>query len=142
MKHLKNEQGFTLIEAFISMVILSVGIFALYSMQVTGMQGNAKARLITGVSNASRDKIEKFLGKDFSHGDFTAGNHTENDVFPINTISWVVVDWDSDSIDNDADGKTDEFDERGVKSVQLTVQYSEKGVIKSSVIQFLKTEIL
>jgi prepilin-type N-terminal cleavage/methylation domain-containing protein len=142
MKILKSENGFTLLEALIAMVILSIGIFSLFSMQTTGIYGNAKAAAITNVSNATRDQIEKFLGTNFTHSNFDVGNHSINGVFPINTISWVVVDWSNDSVDNDNDTKTDEFDERGVKSVQLTIQYMDKGIIRNTSIQFLKTEIL
>ena len=142
MSIFKNERGFTLIEALISMVILSVGLFSLYSMQISSVRGNAKAGAITRVGNVSRAKIEKLLGLQFDESVFDAGDHLETGVFPIKTISWSVVDWDNDAVDNDNDGKIDEFDERGVKSIQLTVQYTEMGKMKSSSIQFLKTEIL
>jgi len=137
-----DDNGFTLIEVLIAMVVLSIGIFALFSMQANSVQGNANASAISEASNASCEKIEELLGIDFDDTIFDLGDHSEAGLFPINNISWSVTDWDSDSVDNDGDGKTDEFDERGVKSILLTVQYTDMGRTKSTSIQFLKTEIL
>ena len=137
-----DDNGFTLIEVLIAMVVLSIGIFALFSMQANSVLGNANASAISEARNASREKIEELLGIDFDETAFDAGDHTEAGVFPINNISLSVTDWDNDDVDNDGDGKTDEFDERGVKSILLTVQYTDMGRVKNTSIQFLKTEIL
>lgn len=100
---------------------------------------------MTIASNAARDQIETLIGKGFSDGDFTTGIHTGGAIVPpITSISWTVTDWSSDGIDNDIDtpiSKIDEFDERGVKSIQLTINYTDKGILKSNTTQFLKTEI-
>lgn len=142
----KGENGFTLIEVLIVMVVLGIGIFSLYSMQIRAIKGNAKAQAITAGSNTIRDTVEQMLGKDFNDGDFTvSGNpHQINTGLPapITLISWDVVDWSSDGADNDNDSRVDEFDERGVKSIQLTVRYNDFGVSNDIVINYLKTEIL
>lgn len=142
----KGENGFTLIEVLIVMVVLGIGIFSLYSMQIRAIKGNAKAQAITAGSNTIRDTVEQMLGKNFNDGDFTvSGNpHQINTGLPapITLISWDVVDWSSDGADNDNDSRVDEFDERGVKSIQLTVRYNDFGVSNDIVINYLKTEIL
>jgi prepilin-type N-terminal cleavage/methylation domain-containing protein len=53
--------GFTLIEVIIAMGILSVGIIAMYSMQVTGIQGNATASRITTEATWAADQVEKMV---------------------------------------------------------------------------------
>lgn len=138
---LNSNGGFTLIEAMVAMAILSVGILTLYTMQITGIKGNSKANVITVSSNAVRDQIETLLGRDFTDSDFSTGTHTVSGTPPIQAVNWTVTDWRSDGISNDGDVDVDEFDERGVKDVQLTVQYTERGVTKTTVVQFLKTEI-
>ncbi len=142
----KTDNGFTLIEVLIVMVVLGIGIFSLYSMQIRAIKGNAKAQAITAGSNTIRDTVEQMLGKDFNDSDFAvSGNpHQINSGLPapITLISWDVVDWSSDGADNDNDSRVDEFDERGVKSIQLTVRYTDFGISNDMVINYLKTEIL
>ncbi len=141
MTNIQNEEGFTLVETVIAVAVLAIGIIGLYSMNVTGIKGNATANVITESTNAVRDRIEQFLCDDFNDSVFDIGSHSESGVSPINSIQWTVTDWQSDGIDNDIDGQTDEFDERGVKSVQLNVQYTIRGVVKNNAVTFLKTEI-
>lgn len=136
-----SDQGFTLLEIIIAIAVLTIGILSLYSMQVSSLQGNAKANVITQSSNAVLDTIEKLFGKKFSDSDFSTGNHSRTTVPPINSINWTVTDWDNDGISNDGDTLIDEFDERGVKSIRLTIQYTDNGTIKNSTIHFLRTEI-
>ena len=143
MKTHQNNEGFTLIEAVIAIAVLSIGILALNTMQSTTIRGNAQAQAITEASNAARGRIEQFLLQDFDDPELDDGvAHTNVGISPITSIDWIVTDWITDGIDNDIDGRIDEFDERGVKSVQLTVQYTDMGIAKSSMLQFLKTEIL
>lgn len=141
MKILRSDKGISLIEVVISMAVLSIGIFSLYSMQIGAMQGNAKSLLITESANTARGKIEELLGKDYNDSAFDLGTHTETVDHPITSINWIVTSWRTDGVSNDGDTLIDEFDERGVKTVQLTVNYIDGGSAKTSTIHFLKAEI-
>ena len=59
------DDGFTLIEVLIAMVILTIGIFALYSMQISSIRGNHLANLVTQSSNFSSLQLERALSADF-----------------------------------------------------------------------------
>lgn len=146
MRTYKGDNGFTLMEVLVVMVVLGIGIFSLYSMQIRSIRGNAKAQAITVASNTIRDTVEQMLGKDFADSDFTVSGNTHQITSglpgKISLISWDVVDWISDGEDNDNDSRIDEFDERGVKSIQLTVRYTDLGISNDVVINYLKTEIL
>lgn len=146
MRILKDDNGFTLLEVLIVAMVLGIGIFSLYSMQIRSIKGNAKAQAITVASNTIRDTVEQMLGKDFQDSDFTVSGNTHQITsgLPANIslISWDVTDWSSDGQDNDNDSRVDEFDERGVKSIQLTVRYTDLGISNDMVIHYLKTEIL
>lgn len=146
MRTLNNDSGFTLLEVLIVMVVLAIGIFSLYSMQIRSIRGNAKAQAITVAANTIRDTVEQMLGKDFNDSDFAVSGNTHqiNSGLPpnISLISWDVADWSSDGEDNDNDSRIDEFDERGVKSIQLTIRYTDLGISNDMVIHYLKTEIL
>lgn len=141
MKSLNNNNGMTLIEVIVALAVLAIGILSLYSMQIGAINGNAIASKITESSNAAQDKIEELLSKDYGDSDFNVGTHTEGSVAPITSINWVVTSWRSDGISNDGDTYIDEFDERGVKAVQLTVNYLDRGKAKTTTINFIKAEI-
>lgn len=53
-----NEGGFTLIETLVAMTVLTIGIFALYSMQVASMRGNHVANVISQASNLAAQQLE------------------------------------------------------------------------------------
>ena len=64
--HLKRkpaaeQDGFTLIETLVAMVILVIGIFGLYSMQTTAIRYNATASAITTSATWAADRIEQLL---------------------------------------------------------------------------------
>ena len=59
-----NQQGFSLIEVLVAIVILAVGLMSLISMQVTGIKGNAKASNITVASGYGADRLEKLFALD------------------------------------------------------------------------------
>ena len=63
------EQGFTLLEVIIAMTVLSIGLLAVASMQISAMRGNAFSNAsTTGVSWAG-DKLEKLMNCDYDDPD-------------------------------------------------------------------------
>lgn len=54
-----NNRGFTLIEAVISLGVLSIGILALFAMQTLSIRGNASASRITTLATWGSDEIEQ-----------------------------------------------------------------------------------
>lgn len=60
-----SQGGFTLIEAIIAMGVLAVGIIAMYSMQVTAIDGNHKAYVITTASNWAATEVEDILSRPY-----------------------------------------------------------------------------
>jgi len=67
----RDELGFTLIEALIAMVVLSVGVLAVIGMQTSGVGGNARARAVTEAANYATDKMEFLLGESYSSTDLS-----------------------------------------------------------------------
>ncbi len=62
---LENQKGFTLIESLVAMVILAIGIFAMYSMQVTSLQGNSRSQVITTASHWAAIQVEDILSRPY-----------------------------------------------------------------------------
>jgi type IV pilus assembly protein PilV len=112
----RNEQGFTLLEVIIAISILSVGLLALASMQISSIRGNAFAGGVTEGATLAADRMEKLLVLPYTHSDLSAGNHTEPSPPSGFAISWNVT--DNDPINN-------------TKTINLTVTWTDHGVQKS-----------
>jgi len=72
----RSENGFTLIESLVAMLILGIGIMALYSMQLTSVAGNTRSNLMTISSNWNADQLEKLIGVAYDDTDL---DDTDND---------------------------------------------------------------
>jgi prepilin-type N-terminal cleavage/methylation domain-containing protein len=68
---LANQRGFTIIEALTAIVILGIGILALYTMQVGAIQANSRAASVSRLSSWATDRIEHFLAKPPTYQELT-----------------------------------------------------------------------
>ena len=102
--HRSNEQGFTLVEVIIAMVIFSFGTLAIVNMQISSMQGNSTARRITAQSVVAQNKLEQLFVLAYDNpwlepagnppGADSDGN-THQETTPHGyTVSWDVIDDD------------------------------------------------
>ncbi len=146
---LNNDQGFTLIEALIAIFILTIGIFALTTMQIQSTQGNSQANQLTTASILAGNSYERLLSLNYDDIALDpAGNPHANAELAglqlptgVTSISWNVVEWtNTDGLDNDGDGIVDEADELSIKSITLTINYTTT-VAKTLTINFLKSEV-
>lgn len=62
MKVLKQENGFSLLEVLIALVILAIGLLALVQMQVAAMHGNVSGNEMTGATSLASNTIERLMG--------------------------------------------------------------------------------
>jgi len=74
-----NEDGFTLIEALVAMVVLTIGILSIYSMQISAIQGNSKASHVTIASNWAAERIEQIMSTPYDDLLDTDGDGTGQD---------------------------------------------------------------
>jgi len=63
--------GFTLIEVLIAIVILTFGLLAVGSMQVSAIRGNFMGGNTSIALSLASQKMEDLLNKDFNHADLT-----------------------------------------------------------------------
>ena len=66
MNKLSEQGGFTLIEALIAMAVLTIGILALYTMQITAIQSNSTAGQITKAASAAANQVEAVFAMDYN----------------------------------------------------------------------------
>ncbi|MBI3585094.1 MAG: type IV pilus modification protein PilV [Nitrospinae bacterium] len=78
MSNKQNEMGFTLIEVLIAIVILSIALLGLSSMNLYTIQGNNLARQETAAVALAQDKIEELKNKTFVDSAVNDSNATNN----------------------------------------------------------------
>lgn len=153
-----DQHGFTLIEAIVAMAVLAIGIFALYSMQITSIDSNAKAQYMTNASNWSSDQIEKILSMDYASLVDGDGDGTAQ---PTSVTDGVVSDADggdfglNDQTTGTADGKYESPDEKytvywnvavdqpieGLKTVRIFTKYKAGNDPKVVMMDYIKAEM-
>lgn len=144
----KNMEGFSLIEALIAMLVLSIGILSVSTMQISSVKGNTTANKVSVASAGASSGYELLLNVPYNATALSAGAHIQDElpglVIPrgVSSITWDVTEWtNTDLIDNDGDGVVDEADEVGIKSIDLNVNYSDRSA-KTLIINFFKSEML
>jgi type IV pilus assembly protein PilV len=131
-KHRGNEKGFTLLEVIVAISILTIGLLAVASMQVSAIRGNASAYGITEATSWAADQVEKLIILPYEHeylqdtdGDGSAGLEDANEATDDNpnhppTHGKYKVYW------NVAVGDT----ANGTKTVNVIVTWADHGIQK------------
>ena len=63
--------GFTLIEVLVAIVILTVGLLAVGTMQISAIRGNFMGGNTSIALSLASEKMEDLLNKDYTHADLT-----------------------------------------------------------------------
>ncbi len=140
----RQEHGFTLIEVIMAITVLSIGLLAVASMQISAMWGNAIAKDYTESTDRVQDAVEKIYSLSFTDemlsdadGDGVDGlddtgggadwSITDN---PRYTIYWnVAANW--------AGGNS----MTGVNTIRVIVVWQERGSQKRYSFDLMRTRI-
>jgi len=129
----QNEKGFTLLEVIVAISILTIGLLAVASMQVSAIKGNTLAFGITEATSWASDQIEKLIVLPYDHadlqdaeGDGSAGledatEATDDNPNPPPAHGKYKVYWNV-AVDDTADG---------TKTVNVIVTWADHGIQKS-----------
>jgi prepilin-type N-terminal cleavage/methylation domain-containing protein len=74
-----SKAGFTLIEVLVAIVILTVGLLAVGTMQISAIRGNFMSGNTSIALSLASEKMEDLLNKDYNHadlGDSVTGNNS------------------------------------------------------------------
>jgi type IV pilus assembly protein PilV len=70
-----NAAGFTLLEVLVAIMILTFGLLAVGSMQISAIRGNFMSGNTSMAVTLAGEKMEDLLNTDYSHADLKAGKH-------------------------------------------------------------------
>ena len=90
IKKLRNDKGYTLIEVLIAIAILSIGLLAIATMQISSIRVNDTARRMTRRATIAQDRLEYLMSVKYTHAVLTSGSHTYGSPPSGYTISWNV----------------------------------------------------
>lgn len=127
--NLAKNSGFTLVETMVAIFILTVGIFALYSLHVTSIRYNASANAMSSSSTWAADRIEQLL--EVNYANLVNGNAVSPD--GRYAITWNVNNVMTPNPANLADST--------VRAIRITVQHNELGIMKQVVLNYYKQRI-
>jgi type IV pilus assembly protein PilV len=113
---LETDKGFTLIEVLIAITVLTIGLLAVSTMQVSSIRGNAFAARQTEGTTIALDRLEKIMSLSYDDADLAAGSHS--DPSPLSGYS---VFWDVE----------DDSPLNNTKRVNVTVRWTAHGVQKN-----------
>jgi hypothetical protein len=71
MKILSEQSGFTVAEALIATMVLSIGLLGVYTMQISAIHGNFRAIQMTTAVTAGEQLIEQIFAMDYDDADLT-----------------------------------------------------------------------
>lgn len=79
MNLLTNKKGFTILEVFIAITLLAVGMMALATLQSSGIRGNDLGNRTTQALALAQDKLEELINADAIGQAIAAGNENNID---------------------------------------------------------------
>jgi type IV pilus assembly protein PilV len=122
---MQDEKGLTLLEVLVAMVVLSLGLLALAKMQITAIQVNAISGRLSQGTAIAQDKVEQLMALPYADANLEVTTHTETRPAGY-TITWQVAQ-DALAV--------------GVKTINLTVTWSNRGRPKTFSLAFFKESV-
>ena len=120
-----GEKGFTLLEVIVAISILTFGLLAVASMQLTAIHGNYNASNITEATTVAQDRLELFLSQPYNTVD--EGNLPQV-IQGGYTIDGTVTRLDATNANNG-------------QIITVTVAWQDKGASKQTVLTCIKPNV-
>ncbi|BCS97142.1 hypothetical protein DSLASN_27740 [Desulfoluna limicola] len=114
-----TDEGFTLIEVMVALVIFAFGILAVLGMQTTAIRGGYQSNNLTRAASIGANTIEGFIRQEYAY--LADGNDTVDGKY---TLNWDVTENTTGELSN-------------TKAVNLTVQWAEGGRTHQVAYEFL-----
>ena len=126
-----KEAGFTLLELIVAIAILTIGLLAVGSMQISGIGGNSLAYRTTEAVTLAQDRLERLIFIPFADPLLDVGTNKADPWAPAPTGYAITYD-----VANVGAGVTD------AKLVTVKVVLSEKGVTRTTRLRSVRPGLL
>ncbi len=100
-----NNNGFTLLEVMIAVIVLSIGVIATYMMQMNSITGNSAANRLSASTNTGAIMVEEIVNMPYNAANYDIDIDTDGDGF---------IDTDADTF---TDGTGTNDDEAGLTDI-------------------------
>jgi len=149
---MKEENGFTLLEVLVAILIFSIGLLAAASMQVMAIRGNYHSAALTEASYCATGQMEQLLSLNFTDenlqdtdGDGNGGlAHTDDPNLDgnaaVDTTNSQADFRQSQGIYSVSWNVADDVTSNDTKTVKVTVTWTEREVTKTYEIQAVKAK--
>jgi type IV pilus assembly protein PilV len=108
-----TEKGFTLTEALVAMVVLSLGLLGLERMHIAAIQVNTIASRLTRATTLAQDRAEQLMA--LPYNDPALADTTNPGIFDLNPPQGYTIRWE---VDTDAPS--------GIKTINIYVTWKNK----------------
>jgi len=125
-----DSKGFTIVEVLIAMAIFLIGFLAVGAMQMSSVNGNAKARMRTEATTIAAQHAEKFLAMNFANIDGSLAD------YPIIQGPYTI---ETPIIVSRTD--TPELTATNNRTINITVQWKQKGKDRSVTYSLVAVDI-
>ena len=88
---MKKQEGFTLIEVLVTLIIFSIGILAIALMQTMAIMANYSSRTYTEAITWAEYIMEDLINLDYDHADLDPASNPHQKVQGSYTISWNIM---------------------------------------------------
>jgi prepilin-type N-terminal cleavage/methylation domain-containing protein len=126
-----KEAGFTLIELIVAIAILTVGLLAVGSMQISGIGGNLSAYRTSEAVTLAQDRLERLIFVPFADPLLDVGNNKVDPWAPAPAGYAITYD-----VTNVGAGVTN------AKLVTVQVRLTEKGVTRTTRLRSVRPGVL
>lgn len=128
---MKKNEGFTLIELVVAILIFAIGILGVIKLQTTSVINTSFGMRLTNATNLASNRIERIRGLSLDNAEMSLGAHAG----PTTTIQGVPFNtaWTVNTTGLGASAQA--------RDVRVVVSWSQKGISHQVQMNFLRSDI-
>jgi len=137
-----SQKGFTLIEVLIAIALLTIGIFAAGTMQLSALSGNSQAKQLLGSVVWNGDRLEDLMSRPY---DDAALEEKKNKAIVVVGLDYTDIGGNTADYSEVVDPNfkvfwnvADDYPLFGCKTIRVIVRRTDQGISKTTTMDFVK----